>query len=129
MDALLAVYPGDYSLYARLDRCFEQLGGWTVCYNNWKRIADKGDACAVGHIVNKGERIAMVLQSQKAYEEALYYYREVLWAVPEAAASAKHYDWILGMQGKAAERMSFWEKLHQAFPEAAVPRIASWESA
>ena len=46
IDELLAIYPGDYALYARLERCFEHVGGQPVRYANWQRLAATGDECA-----------------------------------------------------------------------------------
>jgi tetratricopeptide (TPR) repeat protein len=123
IDRLLETYPNDYALYARLDRCFERTGGWAASYANWSRIAAEGNACAEGYIVNKGERIALVHQSQKRYEEALRFYDAVLRKVPEARFSAEQYDRILEMLAENQKRLHFWEELHSTFLEAAVPAL------
>ena len=123
MDRLLETYPNDYALYARLDRCFERIGGWEVAYANWGRIAAQGNVCAEGYIVNKGERIALVHQSQKRYEEALHFYEAVLRTVPETRFSAEQYDRICETLGDKEQRQHFWDELHAAFPKAAIPAL------
>lgn len=128
IDELIQMHPGNYAVYSRLDRCFEQVGGWQACYRNWKRIADNGDFCAKGHLLNKRQqaaalRDAEVLFEQHNYSEAEDVYKKVLDAVPESSFAAVQLEKIYEYTKRPGDLLLFWEELHYRFPDALVPAL------
>lgn len=68
-------------------------------------------------------KLADTLLAHGEADLALEHYRSILLVAPESHYSATQFDRICLEQGKQEEQGHFWRKLHETYPDAAVPAL------
>ncbi len=71
------------------------------------------------HKVYLGETVEALAR----HDEALGLYQEVLLASPELPYAAEKMDALLVRLGRRQDQLNFWRRLHQQYPEAALPLL------